>query len=71
MAMTGEYAEFEGFEWDAGNREKNLKHRVHASECEQVFFKRGIHLTQVPPTGCAFRRRFGGKVMGQLPQPVP
>ena len=36
--MTGEYLEFTGFDWDAGNREKNLKHGVHASECEQVFF---------------------------------
>ena len=36
--MTSEYLDFTGFEWDAGNREKNLKHGVHASECEQVFF---------------------------------
>jgi uncharacterized protein len=28
-----------GFEWDAGNREKNLlKHRVTMTECEEVFF---------------------------------
>lgn len=28
-----------GFEWDAGNREKNLKkHRVTDAECEEVFF---------------------------------
>lgn len=27
------------FEWDAGNREKNLlKHRVTNSECEEAFF---------------------------------
>ncbi len=27
------------FEWDTGNREKNLlKHRVTNSECEEVFF---------------------------------
>ena len=36
--MTGQYPEFAGFEWDTGSREKNLKHGVHASECEQVFF---------------------------------
>ena len=36
--MTGEYLEFSGFDWDAGNKEKSLKHGVHASECEQVFF---------------------------------
>jgi uncharacterized DUF497 family protein len=27
-----------GFEWDAGNRGKNLKHDVSDSEAEQVFF---------------------------------
>jgi uncharacterized protein len=27
------------FEWDEGNQEKNLlKHRVNATECEEVFF---------------------------------
>lgn len=36
--MTGGYPEFAGFDWDAGNREKNLTHGVHASECEQVCF---------------------------------
>jgi len=29
----------EGFDWDAGNRDKNwLKHRVRCGECEQIFF---------------------------------
>lgn len=29
----------DGFEWDEGNRTKNWeKHRVSASECEEVFF---------------------------------
>ena len=27
-----------GFEWDAGNRGKNLKHDVSDGEAEQVFF---------------------------------
>jgi len=28
-----------GFDWDVGNREKNLqKHRVSTGECEEVFF---------------------------------
>lgn len=28
-----------GFDWDAGNLEKNwTKHRVSAAECEQIFF---------------------------------
>jgi len=46
--MTGEYPEFDGFEWDGGNREKNLKHRVHASECEQVFFNKPLLLLDDP-----------------------
>ena len=29
----------EGFDWDAGNRDKNWQeHRVSAGECEEVFF---------------------------------
>ena len=27
-----------GFEWDEGNRENWIRHRVSAAECEQVFF---------------------------------
>ena len=27
-----------GFNWDAGNRGKNVKHRVSDDECEEVFF---------------------------------
>jgi uncharacterized DUF497 family protein len=46
--MTGEYLEFAGFEWDAGNREKNLKHGVHASECEQVFFNEPLVILDDP-----------------------
>ena len=36
-------ARWEGFEWDEGNLLKNWeKHRVSASECEQVFFNRPL-----------------------------
>lgn len=32
-----------GFEWDAGNAEKNWRtHRVSQAECEQVFFSRPV-----------------------------
>lgn len=32
-----------GFEWDAGNAEKNWRaHRVTQAECEQVFFNRPV-----------------------------
>lgn len=35
--------EFEGFEWDAGNIEKNrLAHQVTPQEAEQVFFNRPL-----------------------------
>lgn len=37
--MTHLYPEWEGFEWDRGNKDKNfIKHQVLNSECEQVFF---------------------------------
>ena len=36
-----ELGEWDGFDWDEGNLLKNWeKHRVSASECEQVFFNR-------------------------------
>jgi len=39
--MLESFPEFEGFDWDAGNRDKNwLKHGVRCGECEQVFFNR-------------------------------
>ena len=35
--------DWEGFDWDEGNLLKNWeKHRVSASECEQVFFNRPL-----------------------------
>ncbi len=37
--MKGLVPDFEGFEWDEGNRYKNYrKHRVTEGECEEVFF---------------------------------
>ena len=34
-----DFESINGFDWDAGNRNKNWKkHAVTASECEQVFF---------------------------------
>lgn len=35
MTSLGQWT---GFEWDAGNRGKNVKHRVSDDECEEVFF---------------------------------
>jgi uncharacterized protein len=43
MKSHFEVADWEGFEWDEGNLLKNWeKHRVSASECEQVFFNRPL-----------------------------
>jgi hypothetical protein len=37
------FSEIEGFEWDAGNIEKNwLKHNVHWQECEELFLDRSL-----------------------------
>ena len=48
MYMKSEYPEFAGFDWDVGNREKNLKHGVFASECEQVFFNEPLLILDDP-----------------------
>lgn len=37
-----EFPECTGFEWDAGNRDKNLKHSVEYWECEQMFFNQPL-----------------------------
>jgi len=37
--MKSDFEQFTGFQWDAGNKNKNLaKHQVENWECEQVFF---------------------------------
>lgn len=39
MDIAGRLQRASGFQWDAGNAEKNwLAHGVRTSECEQVFF---------------------------------
>jgi len=41
--MDGVFSYFEGFDWDAGNSNKNfIKHNVRNSECEQVFFNQPL-----------------------------
>lgn len=43
--FPAELAACTGFEWDAGNIEKNWqRHEVSAGECEQVFFQRPIRI---------------------------
>jgi uncharacterized DUF497 family protein len=37
----------DGFDWDSGNIDKNWrKHRVHSSECEEVFFNEPYYVTE-------------------------
>jgi uncharacterized protein len=41
--MDEVFRSFEGFQWDAGNSQKNLiKHAVHDWECEQIFFNQPL-----------------------------
>jgi len=46
--MIEEYTEFTSFDWDDGNRDKNLKHNVQNCECEQVFFNDPIIILDDP-----------------------
>lgn len=34
------------FEWDGGNKGKNLKHTVTDAECEEIFFDHGKKMLQ-------------------------
>lgn len=45
--------EISGFEWDAGNREKNfIKHNVTNEECEESFFdQKKIVMKDIPHSG--------------------
>jgi hypothetical protein len=41
--MKNIFENYDGFQWDSGNSEKNFyKHIVSNSECEQVFFNQPI-----------------------------
>lgn len=43
MGPMERLASCEGFDWDAGNREKNWnKHGVSTGECEEVFFNQPL-----------------------------
>lgn len=58
-----EIGALEGFEWDAGNRDRNwLKHQVSAGECEAVFFNLPLLLNPDPAHSTAEPRYY---VLGQ------
>jgi len=63
-------AECTGFQWDAGNAEKNWElHRVSKAECEQVFFNRPIRVapdethSQREPRRAALGRTNAGRLL--------
>ena len=63
MDVYEHLAAAEGFQWDAGNLEKNwLSHQVVPAECEQVFFNEPIIAADDPSHSARERRFF---VLGQ------
>jgi uncharacterized DUF497 family protein len=47
--MNGVFSDFEGFQWDGGNSNKNfIKHNVQNWECEQVFFSQPLLILNDP-----------------------
>lgn len=42
------FSQFDGFEWDQANKEKNWKrHEVTWWECEEVFFNQPLYVSQI------------------------
>jgi uncharacterized DUF497 family protein len=49
MGVHEQLSQATGFQWDAGNVEKNWRsHQVHAAECEQVFFNEPLLALEDP-----------------------
>lgn len=47
--MESGFEKFTGFQWDEGNKNKNLtKHQVEDWECEQVFFNEPLLILDDP-----------------------
>ena len=46
--MNRDFPEFDGFDWDEGNINKNRKHNVEHTECEQIFFNQPIIILDDP-----------------------
>ncbi|MBV9217528.1 MAG: BrnT family toxin [Acidobacteria bacterium] len=52
-------SDFEGFDWDRGNRDKNLvRHDVQDAECEEVFFNTPLLLFDDNAHSKSERRHF-------------
>ena len=51
------FEQFSGFQWDRGNKDKNLiKHNVENWECEQVFFNRPLLVLDDPKHSVSEKR---------------
>lgn len=64
-----ELSDWTGFQWDKGNRNKNLiKHSVEDLECEQVFFNEPLIILDDPKHSIAEKRfaAFGQTDVGRL-----
>ncbi len=46
--MKRSFSELSGFDWDDGNRDKNLKHGVSNGESEQIFFNEPLIVLDDP-----------------------
>ena len=55
--MGNSFEKFTGFQWDEGNKNKNLiKHQVEDWECEQVFFNEPLLILDDPKHSLAEKR---------------
>ena len=55
--MENDFDKFAGFQWDEGNKNKNLiKHQVENWECEQVFFNEPLLVLDDPKHSLAEKR---------------
>jgi len=67
MQTTDPLKDIEGFDWDAGNTDKNwIRHRVSASECEEVFFNDPLIVKTKSHSSEARHAAFGRTDQGRL-----
>ena len=66
--MENDFGQFAGFQWDEGNKNKNLiKHQVENWKCEQVFFNEPLIVLDDPKHSLNEKRwaAFGMTDMGR------
>ena len=63
--MKNEFEKISGFDWDAGNSEKNrIKHNVENWECEQIFFNDPLIILDDPKHSIREKRFAAFNVFG-------